>query len=431
MGFHPAWQFNQKLIRTGLLHGWLQAGTVLGLMAQEQLSSVPPPEVLFGVLSPEKRRRGMFFLGLAVGLIGLAMSVQTGLNDNFLVGQLGLTGSQKGILEAFRESCGILAFVVLAILAGFAEPIIAAGMLLLVGLGLGAYSQVYSFPTVIIASMIWSQGLHVWMPLPGSMMLSLAEHNQTGRRMGQLQAAGALGAGIGLLVALLITWMHVPIRVIYLIGGAAAVAGAGVCLAIPRDIKAPGQPLVFRRKYFTYYLLNFLEGWRKQTALAFAGFLLVQRYETPLEVMLVLYILIQAITWFTSSRVGRLIDRFGERRMLVAYYASMIVIFCGYIFVPYQHALWAIFVLDNAFFVMAMALTTYVRRIAPPADHTATLGMGVAANHISSVTMPLVGGFLYMLDYRYAFLAGIAAAIASILVAVLAVPKKHDTDLSR
>ncbi len=385
------------------------------------MSDSLPTSNCLPVLSEAKRRRGIFFLALAVGLLGFGMSVQTGLNDNFLVQELHIEGLQKGVLEAFRESCGILAFAVLALLAGFREPVIASGMLVLVGAGLAGYSLVHSFPWVIVSSMVWSQGLHVWMPLPNSMMLSLAEPEKTGRRLGQMQAAGALGAGIGLIVALaLTTLLKVPMRPLFIVAGGVAILGAVACVGIPRDIKAPGAPLVFRRKYFTFYLLNFLEGWRKQTALAFSGFLLVWKYKTSLPVMCTLLIVVQAINWLSAPLVGRLIDRFGERRMLVAYYATMILIFCGYIGLHERWQLWTVFVLDNSFFVMAMALTTYVRRIAPPEDHTATLGMGVAANHISSVTMPLVGGLLWTLGYQYAFMAGIVAAIASIFVAMLA-----------
>ena len=35
-------------------------------------------------------------------------------------------------------------------------------------------------------------------------------------------------------------------------------------------------------------------------------------------------------------------------------------------------------------------MTTYVNRIAPRSEHTPTLSMGVAANHVAAVTMPLV-----------------------------------------
>ena len=51
--------------------------------------------------------------------------------------------------------------------------------------------------------------------------------------------------------------------------------------------------------------------------------------------------------------------------------------------------------------------------------------MGVAANHVASVTMPLVGGILWTtLGYQWAFLLGIPAAVAS-LVVVARLPR-HD-----
>ena len=57
-----------------------------------------------------------------------------------------------------------------------AEPLIAAGTLVFVGVGLGSYAYVpKDYLWVILLSLVWSQGLHVWMPLPNSMALGLAE----------------------------------------------------------------------------------------------------------------------------------------------------------------------------------------------------------------------------------------------------------------
>ena len=70
---------------------------------------------------------------------------------------------------------------------------------------------------------------------------------------------------------------------------------------------------VFRRRYGMYYALNFLEGWRKQIALAFGGFLLVKIHGAPLLVMLGLWGANQLIGYFAAPVVGRAIDRIGER----------------------------------------------------------------------------------------------------------------------
>ena len=64
-------------------------------------------------------------------------------------------------------------------------------------------------------------------------------------------------------------------------------------------------------------------------------------------------------------------------------------------------------------------LTTYVNRIAPASEHTPTLSLGVAANHVAAVTMPLVGGLIWKYaGYNWTFWIGAAAAAASILAAI-------------
>ena len=372
----------------------------------------------------EHRRRGMVFLCLASAAVGFAMMIQMGLNANFVAGELRITGLQQGMLEAARETCGITALAVLAVLAGLAEPMIAAGSLIVFAAGLGCYAFVPDYAWLVAASLLWSQGLHVWMPLPGSMALSLAEPGQAGRRLGQIGAAGAVGSALGLVTALLLSVVAVPIRPQYVLGGAVALLAALACLAIPRAIKTPGPRLALRRKCALFYVLSFLEGWRKQISIAFAGFLLVRNYQTPLKVMLVLWIIVQAIGWFSMPLVGRLIDRVGERKVLVFDFAGLTLFFCGYALVRNQYCLWALFVVDNAFFVFAMALTTYVRRIAPPTEYTQTLSMGVAMNHVAAVSMPILGGLLWKYcGYQWAFFAGATVAAVSILAALRIPPR--------
>ena len=369
-------------------------------------------------LSDAKRRRSLFFLGLAVAGVGFAMALQMGLNSNFLADDIKVSGLQIGILEGFRESCGVVAFAVLALLAGLAEPIVGALMLLLLGAGLAAYAFVHEFAWVVVLSLVWSQGLHVWMPLPNSMTLSLAEPGRAGRRLGQIAAAGSGGWSLGLVMALVLMYAGLTIRPIYLLAGGAAVVAAAACAAIPRDLKTPGPRLVFRRKYGLYYLLCFLEGWRKQIFICFAGFLLVREYQTDVRMMLVLWMIAPAISYFASPHVGRLIDRVGERRVLIAYYASIIFVFAGYAFVPNVYLLYFLFIADSALFMFGMATTTYLNRIAPPSEHTPTLSMGVAMNHVAAVTMPLAGGFLWSyFGYQWAFVLGAVAAAVSVIAA--------------
>jgi MFS family permease len=371
-----------------------------------------------GEADESRRRQGLLFLGAAVGCAGFAMALQMGLNSNYVADEIGVTGLQQGMLESIRESCGIIALGVLAVLAGFAEPLVGAAMLLLLAVGISAYTFAPTYGWVVVASVVWSQGLHVWMPLPNSMTLSLAEEGRAGFRLGQMRAAGSAGFGIGIVAAMGLVLAGVRIRPMFLVAGLAAVLGAAACLRIPRAIKTPGPRLVFRRRYGLYYALSFLEGWRKQIFVCFAGFHLVRNHHAGLDVILPLFGLVQLISYYASPRVGRLIDRVGERRVLVLYFSCLTVFFVGYALVADLYVLCVIFVVDNAFFVFATALTTFVNRIAPPREHTPTLSMGVAMNHVAAVAMPLAGGLLWQsLGYQWAFLVGAAAALGSVAVA--------------
>ena len=104
--------------------------------------------------------------------------------------------------------------------------------------------------------------------------------------------------------------------------------------------------------------------------------------------------------------------------MLIAYYTSIIFVFAGYALVPSAYLLYVLFISDSALFMLSLATTTYVNRIAPPSEHTPTLSMGVAMNHVAAVAMPLAGGFLWnYLGYQYAFGLGAVAAAVSIVAA--------------
>ena len=96
----------------------------------------------------------------------------------------------------------------------------------------------------------------------------------------------------------------------------------------------------------------------------------------------------------------------------------MVLFFIGYACISSRLALWGLFILDNALFSLGMALTTYVRKIAPASEHTPTLSMGVAMNHVAAVLVPLAGAFLWKYaGFRSAFLGGAAIAVVGVLVA--------------
>ena len=162
----------------------------MGQVEQLQYASVVPAD-------EPARKRGRFFLILTVALVGFAMSIQMGLNPNFVGQTMGLSGQQQGILEASRESCGIIGLGILAILAGLSEPRIGVIMLVLLSAGLSAYAVVPSFGWLVLASFVWSQGFMCGCRCRDPWRWRLGEKGARARPWGTLGAAGGDRLGRG------------------------------------------------------------------------------------------------------------------------------------------------------------------------------------------------------------------------------------------
>ncbi len=369
------------------------------------------------VSTDSRIRRGLLMLGISIFCLNVGLAGHMAMNSNFLHELFSARPFQMGYLEAIRESCGIVSVLLIALLAGMAEPMLGGALLLLVGVGLSCYAGVHSITGVALCSLIWSLGFHLWLPVSTSMTLTLAKSGHAAQRLGQMRSVGSAGFLLGLGCVFLLA--PVGMRSVFLLCGVVVAVGAFaswriVGVARPRLVR----PWAFSRRYWLYYLLAFLEGWRKQIFISFATFTLVREYGAPLRHIVVLMLVNNAINWLIAPSVGRLIDRVGEKVVLSLYYPVLAVIFLLYAAVPHRPGLYALYVVDNVMFVFALALPSYLNRIAAPADRRQCLAMGVTMNHIAAVIMPLIGGLLWeRYGYRIPFYCGAGVAMISLMVA--------------
>lgn len=348
--------------------------------------------------------------------------------NNFAVESLGLTPIQLGRLEALREMPGFLMFAVAALTMRVAEPILAGIALLLLAVGLGAYYTVDNVNSLLFYSLIWSIGLHAWMPLQPSMALSLADEHSKGKRLGQMGAVGAFGTILGMTLVQQLGG-RIGYQNIFIIAGIVVAAGALAVSFIRRDIGHAEKPrFVFKRRYSLYYLLVFLEGCRKQVFITFAIFALVRNYGTPVSVVATLMIINNIVNLLLAPSVGRLIDKIGERWVLMFCYTSLIPVFVGYATIKIPAVLYVLYCLDNLFYLGSIGLNTYLHKIAEPADVMPSLTMGVSVNHAAAVAVPLIGGTLWSkLGYQATFFGGaFVVAISVLAVLRMRIPKMAD-----
>jgi MFS family permease len=206
-------------------------------------------------------------------------------------------------------------------------------------------------------------------------------------------------------------------NVYFLAAGASIFVAALLCMGLSTHAAgAPRARIILRREYGLFYLLTFLEGCRRQIFSIFASFALILVYHVPLRNMLALQFVNAILIAVTAPRIGKIIDRSGERGPLTFYSIGLIAVFLGYACFENVGALYMLFLLDNVLFSFGVGFTTYLHRIVRPNELTPCLSMGVTMNHIAAVTVPVGGAWLWehYHNYHVPFWVGVAVAAISL-----------------
>jgi hypothetical protein len=125
------------------------------------------------------------------------------------------------------------------------------------------------------------------------------------------------------------------------------------------------------------------------------------------------------INYFLSPAIGKAIVRFGERAVLSTEYFSLLFIFVAYAIVDSKLLVAGLYIADHIFFNFAISIRTFFQKIGDPQDFAPTMAVGFTINHIGAVIFPVVGGLLWMVDYRIPFIAGALMSFVSLIAAQL------------
>ncbi|MDH3568432.1 MAG: MFS transporter, partial [Desulfobacteraceae bacterium] len=74
-----------------------------------------------------------------------------------------------------------------------------------------------------------------------------------------------------------------------------------------------------------------------------------------------------------------------------------------------------LYILDHIFFNFAIAIRTYFQKVADPRDIAPSMAVGFTINHIAAVALPVVGGLLWIIDYRIPFVFGAILSMISLI----------------
>ncbi len=349
----------------------------------------------------------------------LGLGLQRGIFNNFVVEVLGIQPTQLGFVQGIREVPGLLT-APLALVSGFFRENVWAGVCILVAsLGLLLHVVTFSFPMLVLATLVVSTGFHLFYPVQQSIIVKSSLPRERATRMGKLNSGAAGASLVSLLAVMALSRLGGATRygLLHLVASGVALVGGLMVLARKMPgAKVERSAMNYDPKYMSYYILTLLGGARRHVTMTFGGYLLVEVFKTSVSTMVLLTAISSLIAIFTRPLIGRIIDQWGEQRSLVVNYSLVACLFVSYAFLKSSIPLYIVYILDNGLVGFDVAITTHLGKIAPKEVLSSAYAMGSTINHITGVSVPMLGGFLWdKVGAAAVFFAGAAIAVLSLM----------------
>ena len=338
--------------------------------------------------------------------------------NNFAVERAGFDGADWGSLQSIREVPGFLAFLVVYITLWLRERTLAFIALTLLAFGNFLTGAMPFYWGLLLATTISSIGFHYYEAINQSLQLQWLDKRNAPQKLGII---AGLGSFVNLLIYLVIWGLWEPLGFTFqsVFNVTALLSLALIAFAVfgfrefeNRDIQNKG--FVLRKRYWLFYLLQFLSGARRQIFVVFAGFMMIEKFGYKVHDMAALMLATYVIGTISGPLIGRLIQHIGERHTLQIEYAGLSLVFgsymCVYLFDWPNWVAATLYLVDHVFFAMAIAIKTYFQKIADPKDIASTAAVSFTINHIAAVCLPFALGLIWLISPSFVF--GLALALA-------------------
>ena len=410
------------------------------------------PDFLDNIYRPDARI-GRFLSVLVI--FGIAIGLKHGVQNNYLSEIVNIDEFERGIVDAFRELPGLLLIFILALMYRFTDSkVFKIGIALMsggmAGLLLTSSSEFFMTKIIVVIFMVlFSTGEHIIMPVRSTIAMDLAKREKSGASLGITTSISQLGTIAGLLLVTGIFFFldkHgysridlMGYRIVFGTAAALMLAAAMTAAALKETtLKAPRQRLYFAKKFTKYYMMEVFYGSRKQIFLTFAPYVLVREYKTDPSSMALLLAICSVFVMFLSPLIGKLIDKVGYKKVMIGDTLILVVVcllygFSHRLFIPGVAfiVICCNFVLDQIISVASMANKVYVQRISSNKEEiTATLSTGISVNHIFSVSIALIGGWIWKVAGIEALftMSAILGLISSIFAAMIKKEEEKSAD---
>jgi predicted MFS family arabinose efflux permease len=345
------------------------------------------------------------------------------LHTNFAIEVVGFGGQEMGMLHTLREIPGFLSFAAVFFLLIMREQSLGLLSLLTVGIGVALTGF---FPTALgfyATTIIKSLGFHYYETVNQSLALQWFEKSKASANIGKVVAAASF-ATIAAYGVIFFTWkwLELDYKFVFMAGGLLTVAIAAFAyfwFPYFREEVPQRRKLVLRRRYWLYYAITFMGGARRQIFIIFAVLLMVQKFDYGVEDITLLMLANAVINTLIAPKLGMLIGRWGDRATMIVENIGLVAIFLFYAIAANPWLAAGLYVLDNAFFFLAIAHRTYFQKIADPADIAPTAGVAFSINHIAAVTIPIPLGLIWDFNPAMVFIIGSGMAGIALILSLL------------
>jgi len=407
-----------------------------------------------GESSPSLDKAIWIFLAISA-FYGLAMGLSDSVFANYFKTAYNADAQVRGFIEFPRELPGVLSIVGIAAIAPlgrikgarFTAVLYFAGIL-----ALALFKPPFTFMLLIL--FVQSLGMHMFMPFNDSIGISLAVEGKTGKMLGRFKSmtmAATMLAGLIVFFGFKsgVFSFNTPI-IVFLISAAATftviLLFGPMRKALPAEMRMERLAgkgsfmqnlkgnMVFRKEYIRYYVICALFGGRKQIMFVYSPWVLIELLGFGAENMAILSIIGALIGIFFMPVVGRLIDRYGTRKVMIAEALAFIFIYVAYgmlsrwvnaqggVVLLVGVAMLLVYLLniiDRMSAQFAMVRSIYLQDISvKKEDVTPSLTVGMAIDHIVSILGSLVCGTIWFkFGPEYVF---IIAGILSLLNLIVA-----------
>ncbi len=364
-----------------------------------------------------KKERMFIFLAVMSVVTTMGFQVWRTLFNNFAVEVVGLGGNHMGMIQSVREVPGFLALLVVYATLVIKEHRLSALSVIILGLGISLTGVFPTYSGLIFTTLLMSFGFHYFETTNQSLTLQYFDKHTSPWVMGKMRSYSAASA---IMVGLVL--FFVSSRLSYellfgILGALVVIAGIWGLVQHPTraDLVPQAKKMILRKRYSLYYFLTFMAGARRQIFVAFAVFLLVEKFHFTVKEITLLFMFNNVVNYFLSPLIGKAIIRFGEQKVLSTEYLSLIFIFIAYATVDTKAVMAGLYILDHIFFNFSMGIRTFFQKIGD-ADHMApTMAVGFTINHIAAVVIPVLGGLAWIIDYRIPFIAGAFMSLISLI----------------